>query len=125
MAGGGPVRAPASRVSRATASAVGRAYMPNAATSGRDERQDALGEDLELGGIPVERVQDQVIDAAQRLDLAPDPLGARAPAPALRPCPPGRPPPPRRAGRPPASTRDPCRCRPRRAAHPTPAAHPV
>src|SRR3954470_24708782 len=77
MAGGRPVRAPASRVSRATASAVGRAYMPNSATSGRDKRQDALGEDLELGGIPVERVQDQVIDAAQRLDLAPDPLGDR------------------------------------------------
>src|SRR6185369_18013364 len=75
MTGGRPARTPLSSRSRAAVSAVGRAYAPTAATSGRDEREHPLGEDLEPGRIPVERVQDQVIHAAEGLDLPPDALG--------------------------------------------------
>src|SRR6186997_584346 len=77
MTGGLPAHTPPSSASRAAVNSAGRAYMPTAATSGRDEREHALGEDLELRRIPVEGVEDQVVDAAERLDLAADPLGDR------------------------------------------------
>ena len=70
---------------------TGAAPGRRAATLGRHQRQDVArrGRSRSLR-IPVERVEDQVVDAAQRLDLAPDPLGDL--------------PRPRPAGRTPAST---------------------
>ena len=70
-----PARIASASSSRRGGRTAGRTLTPAATVRPPPAAGRRVARTLEVRRIPVERVEDQVVDAAQRLDLAPDPLG--------------------------------------------------